>query len=544
MGSMPQDRVPAQHRDSFAEESLPPPQQWPEFDFSHPSYRFPARLNCVVELLDKWIERGWGDRRCLLTDDSVWTYRDLYQTVNRLANLLVEEMGLIPGNRVLLRAPNTPMMAAAYLAVIKAGGIAVGTMPMLRLPELKPILDKAQISHVLCDVRLREALDQAVAQAPSVRHVAHFQSGAPDGLEARLARHSPEFTAYDSRADETCLLAFTSGTTGVPKGTMHFHRDLLSICRGFGEQILRPTADDLFCGSPPLAFTFGLGGLALFPLHAGAATLLLERPDPLSLLSAIERHRATIVFTAPTGYRAMLGQLDKHDISCLRKGVSAGEHLPEPTWQEFKDKTGISLIDGIGSTEMLHVFISSPEEEIRPGSTGRAVPGYTARIVDELGNELPPGEVGRLAVKGPTGCRYLADPRQANYVQNGWNITGDTFRMDEDGYFWYVARSDDMIVSSGYNIGGPEVEDALLTHPAVAECGVIGRPDPSRGQIVTAYIVPAQGHQPSDALVRELQEHVKQTIAPYKYPRAIIFADTLPRTPTGKLQRHRLRELQ
>lgn len=528
-------------RDTFADQHLPPRDLWPVFDLTSPAFRFPERLNCVVELLDRHLEQGHGDRRCILTPDGAWSYRQLAETVNRLANYLVGEMGMRPGNRVLLRAPNNPMMAAGYLAVMKAGGIAVGTMPMLRAGELKAIVDKAQISHALCDSRLAEELQAAAAQCPSLRQLAFFGDG-PDSMDERLAAQPAEFEAWDSAADETCLIAFTSGTTGTPKGTMHFHRDILAICEGFSRQILKPTADDLFTGSPPIAFTFGLGGLVLFPLHVGAATLLLEKASPQELLAAIEKHRVSVLFTAPTAYRAMIPKLRDYDISSLRKGVSAGEHLPEATWRQFHEATGIRLIDGIGSTEMLHIFISACEDDIRPGSTGRPVPGYTARIVDEHGNDVPVGEPGRLLVRGPTGCRYLADPRQAKYVEDGWNVTGDTFRMDVDGYFWYVARSDDMIVSAGYNISGPEVENALLTHPAVKECAVLGVPDEQRGQIVKAFVVPADGVVADAALVKQLQDHVKLTIAPYKYPRAVEFIDALPRTATGKLQRFRLRE--
>lgn len=528
-------------RDTFADEHLPPPSQWPVLDLSHPAYRFPDRLNCVTELLDRWIERGHGGQRCLLTPEVTWTYNDLHETVNRLANYLVSRMGMVPGNRVLLRAPNNPMMVAAYLAVMKAGGIAVGTMPMLRAGELAPVVEKAQISHALCDIRLADELRATAGTHPVLEHCAFF-GGGPGTLDDALADQPATFEAWDSAADETCLIAFTSGTTGAPKGTMHFHRDMLAICEGFSRQVLRPEPDDLFTGSPPIAFTFGLGGLVLFPLHAGAATLLLERAPPAELLDHIERHRVSIVFTAPTAYRAMAAEAGRFDLASWRKGVSAGEHLPAATWHDVHEKLGLRLIDGIGATEMLHIFISAREEDIRPGSTGRPVPGYEVRILDDDGNEAPENTPGRLAVRGPTGCRYLDDDRQARYVQDGWNITGDTFRRDADGYLWYVARSDDMIVSAGYNISGPEVENALLSHEAVAECAVIGVPDPERGRIVKAYVVPAAGVSGDDELAATLQAHVKATIAPYKYPRAIGFVDALPRTATGKLQRFRLRE--
>jgi 2-aminobenzoate-CoA ligase len=434
------------------------------------------------------------------------------------------------------------MMVAAYLAVIKAGGIAVGTMPLLRASELKKILAKAEISHALCDLRLKDELESARAAVPCLRQLAFWQSAAADGLEARMAKKPPSFEAFESAADDVCLIAFTSGTTGEPKGTAHFHRDMLAICDGFSRQLLRPGADDLFCGSPPLAFTFGLGGLALFPLREGAASLLLEQAAPAQLAEAIATFRPTICFTAPTAWRALAGLADEHDLGSLRKGVSAGEHLPRATFELVREKLGLELIDGIGSTELLHIFIAAAGTDIRPGATGKPVPGYRAKIVDRHGDEVPPDTVGRLAVKGPTGCRYLADDRQKDYVQGGWNLTGDSFRMDQDGYFWFQARADDMIISSGYNIASPEVESALLDHPAVAECAVVGKPDEERGQIVMAFVVPKPGIAANEALIQALQAHVKQTIAPYKYPRQIAFRERLPKTASGKLQRFKLRQ--
>lgn len=533
-------------RDDFARLNLPERSLWPEIDLSHPAFQYPNNLNCVTAFVDRWIEEGKGGRPALLSPNAAWTYADLHARINQLAHVLVDDFGLIPGNRVLLRSANNPMMVACYLAVIKAGGIAVGTMPLLRDLELAAILNKAEISHALCDVRLVDDLEKAVAVSPSLRHVATFgadDDGDDDGdLEARMASKPIEFEPYDSKSDDVCLIAFTSGTTGVPKGTMHFHRDLLAICDGFSKLILKPTRHDIFCGSPPLAFTFGLGGMALFPLHAGASTLLLEAASPPDLMAAIERHKATICFTAPTAYRAMLGLMEQYDISSLKKGVSAGEHLPKATYDAVHDAMGIKLIDGLGSTEMLHIFITSAEDQIHPGATGIPVPGYQAAILDENGNVAPAGTIGRLAVKGPTGCRYLADDRQLDYVQNGWNVTGDAYKMDDEGYFWFQARADDMIISAGYNIAGPEVENALLTHGAVAECAVIGQPHAERGMIVKAFVVTAPGETADQSLVETLQSHVKATIAPYKYPREIEFLSALPKTSTGKVQRFKLRE--
>lgn len=533
------------HVDTFARDHLPPPDEWPEFVFDGPQVRFPERLNCAVELLDRAVQRGQGDRPCLIgADGTRWTYAETLARVNRIAGVLARQLGVVPGARVLLRGPNSPMLAACWLAVVKAGAIAVGSMPLLRSKELAQMIDKARISHALCDARLLDELRLAQSAVPGVLgQVAAFGEGAgDDGLEARMAREPEAFRPCDTAADDVCLIAFTSGTTGLPKGTMHFHRDAMAACACWPAHVLRPTADDVFIGSPPLAFTFGLGGLLLFPLAAGASTVLLEKATPDALLPAIARHRASVCFTSPTAYRAMAAQAAGHDLSSLRKCVSAGEALPAATRQQWKQASGIEMIDGIGATEMLHIFISADEAHARPGATGVPVPGYRACILDDEGRELPPGQVGRLAVKGPTGCRYLADERQRQYVQNGWNLTGDAYLVDTDGQFVYQARTDDMIISGGYNIAGPEVEGALLMHPAVAECGVVGLPDEERGQVVTAYVVLKPGESADDATAKALQDFVKQTIAPYKYPRRIVFRGALPRTETGKLQRFRLRQ--
>jgi 2-aminobenzoate-CoA ligase len=536
--------TPSAHLDHFARDNLPPREQWPDFLFALPELDYPERMNCAVELLDRWIAAGHGDQPCIISPTQCMSYAQLAEAVNRIGNALTRDLGMLPGHRVLLRGPNSPMMAAAYLAVIKAGGVVVATMPLLRAKEIAYALNKAKIRLVLCDHRLGEEMEKARPSAPDLERVVYWGGGAPDSLEALMAKPGyREFAACDTARDDVCLIAFTSGTTGEPKGTMHFHRDMLATCDSYGRHVLRAQASDRFIGSPPLAFTFGLGGLVLFPLRVAASSILLEKAAPEDLLAATAEFGATICFTAPTAYRAMLGKLAEHDISSLRKCVSAGEPLPKPTFDAWLAATGIKILDGIGATEMLHIFIGSPEPEIRAGATGRPVPGYQARVVDDNGNELPPHSIGRLAVRGPTGCRYLADLRQRQYVQNGWNITGDTYLTDEDGYFWYQARSDDMIVSAGYNIAGPEVEAVLLEHPAVAECGVVGTPDEERGQIVKAYIVLRPGHAGDAAATKALQDHVKANIAPYKYPRAIEYVTSLPRTQTGKLQRFELRRM-
>lgn len=535
------------HVDTFAADHLPPRAQWPQFVFDRPELQYPPRINCATELLTRAIERGWGDRIALRAPGGLqWTYRQLDEQASRIAHVLVREMHLVPGNRVLLRGFNSPWMAACWFAVIKAGGIAVATMPLLRAKELVPVIAKARISHALCDARLLDELNAARAQCPTLSEVVVFGSDAPHALDARAARQPGRFDDVDTAAEDTALIAFTSGTTGEPKGTMHFHRDVLAICDCWPRSTLRASMDDVFTGSPPLAFTFGLGGLLLFPLRVGACALLLEKAAPDLLLAAIAEHRPSVVFTAPTSYRAMALaiQRSRADVGSLRKCVSAGEPLPAATRALWKDATGIELIDGIGATEMLHIFISHPDHEARGGATGKPVPGYIATVLDDAGHEVPRNTVGRLAVKGPTGCRYLADPRQSAYVQRGWNITGDAYLIDDDGWFVYQARTDDLIVSSGYNIAGPEVESALLSHEAVAECGVVASPDDERGAIVKAFIVLKPGVSASEALVKALQDHVKQQIAPFKYPRAIEFMERLPRTETGKLQRFALRQLE
>jgi len=534
------------HVDTFTRDHLPPVEQQPVYLFDLPELQFPPQLNCAVELLDKAIERGWGGRPCIVGPGVRWTYADLQRQADAIAHVLVEEMGVRPGQRVLLRAPNNPMLAACWFGVMKTGAVAVATMPLLRAKELRQVVAKARVTHALCDRQLAEELQLAQPHCPTLTQLRLFNDASPDSLEAAMARHATPFKAVDTAADDTCLLAFTSGTTGEPKATMHFHQDVMAICLCWPRYVLRANADDVFIGSPPLGFTFGLGGLLLFPLSIGASTVLLEKATPPLLLDAIPAYGATVLFTAPTTYRAIADQARERKLSAplggtLRKCVSAGEALPAATRVQWKAATGLEAIDGIGSTEMLHIFISADEEHARPGATGTPVPGYQACILDPDGRPLPRGAVGRLAVRGPTGCRYLDDPRQAQYVHDGWNVTGDAYLEDEDGYFRYQARTDDMIISAGYNIAAPEVETVLLEHAAVAECAVIGVPDAERGQIVKAFVVLRAGHAPDAAMVRTLQDFVKRSVAPYKYPRAIEFVPDLPRTATGKLQRFRLK---
>jgi 2-aminobenzoate-CoA ligase len=531
------------HVDTFARDNLPPREQWPEMIFELPELQYPERLNCVVELLDRHVANGEGGRTVLGGPEGSITYAELLDQVNGICHVLRDDMKLVPGNRVLLRGANNARMAACWLAVAKSGLIAVATMPLLRAKELGDVIDKAQVTAALCDARLAEELKTAQTQNPVLRQIVYFNDPSPDGLEARMADKSTDCIACDTAADDVCMIAFTSGTTGKPKGTMHFHRDVLAACDCFPRHVLKPGPDDIFIGTPPLAFTFGLGGLLLFPMRVGASTVLLEKPTPDTLLQAIQDYRTTVCFTAPTSYRAMSALAKNYRLDALEKCVSAGEALPAATRMAWKEATGIEIIDGIGSTELLHIFISHGPEEAKPGATGKAVPGYVACIMDDEGKPLPAGKVGRLAVKGPTGCRYLADPRQANYVQHGWNLTGDAYLVDQEGWFVYQARTDDMIISAGYNIAGPEVEGALMLHPAVAECGVVGVPDDERGQIVKAFVVLKPGYEGDAVMVKTLQDFVKQTIAPYKYPRAVQFLGALPRTETGKLQRFRLRQM-
>jgi 2-aminobenzoate-CoA ligase len=556
---------PSAHLDRFARDHLPPPEQWPVFDSGGlTGLDYPKQLNAAVELLDRMVEQGFGARPCLRretvqwkqiiepdghhpvaypeTQAEIWTYADLLERANRIANVLVTELGLQPGERVLLRDANTPMMAACWFAVLKAGGIAVGTMPLLRARELHYIIDKAKVRYALCAEDLAAELDAARKQTQTLEKLVLFRSERPDGLEARMARQPGRFANVVTSHDDVALIAFTSGTTGAAKGTMHFHRDLLAICDCF-PKLLTLGPDDIFCGSPPLAFTFGLGGLLLFPMRVGASTLLLPKVTAEGLLQAIQRHRCTVCFTAPTLYRAMAELARNFNLASLKTCVSAGETLPLPVFEAWQRATGIKIVDGIGSTEMLHIFISAAGDDIRPGATGKPIPGYQAMVVDEAGKPAPPNTIGRLAVRGPTGCRYLDMPeQQQKYVQNGWNLTGDAYRCDGDGYFWYQARTDDMIVSAGYNISGPEVEAALLDHPKVLECAVVGSPDSERGEIVKAFVVLRPGIAADEATRTALQDHVKAVIAPFKYPRAIAFVPALPRTETGKIQRFRLRE--
>ena len=564
---MLETRVASGHTDTFVRDHLSPRELWPALEFTLPELQYPDVLNCAVELLDRNIELGNGDRVAFREPGSSCTYNELLERANRIANVLVRDYELIPGQRVLLRAPNNIMLTACWFAVLKAGGVVVCTMPLLRARELKFIIEHARVNVVLVDDRFLDDVpghgngsgsgNDEPGSVPGTDRARTrsrgLQSPDPDPLpgpiivpfsELLQREASNEFESVKTSADDVAIVAYTSGTTGEAKGTVHFHRDMIACCDCWPKHVLRADPDDIFCGSPPFAFTFGLGGLVLFPMRIGASSLLLEQATPPVLLAAIQEHRPTVIFTSPTAYRAMLGKLDEFDVSSLRKCVSAGEALPLATFDAWKEATGIEIIDGIGATEMLHIFISASGADIRPGSTGRVVPGYRARVVDDQLRDVPVGEIGKLAVRGPTGCRYLAnDERQRAYVRDGWNLTGDAYRMDADGYFWYQARADDMIISSGYNISGPEVETVLLEHPSVLECGVVGVPHQERGHIVKAFVVLRSEASPSEALVKELQDYVKQQIAPYKYPRAIQFCEALPRTNTGKLQRFKLREL-
>jgi 2-aminobenzoate-CoA ligase len=528
------------HADPFVLERLPPRELWPDLLYDLAELRYAPQTNVASEILDSHVRAGRGDAPCLVTDSVSWTYRELQHQANRIARVLVEDLDVVPGNRVMLRAPNTPMMVAAWMAVAKAGAVIVATMPLLRSRELAVIAERARIPLALVDERLSEEMEKLASESREIQRVVYF-----DELLERAALKSRDFENIRTAIDDPVLIAFTSGTTGKPKGCVHFHRDLLASADTFFKGTLPCSSDDVFTGSPPLAFTFGLGMHVVFPMRVGASVALVEKPSPEALLETVARHRVTVLSTAPTAYRAMLKHVSRRQVESLRYCVSAGETLPLPTGEAWREATGKSVVDGIGATEMFHIFISAAGEEIRPGATGKAVRGYEARVCDDLGNDLFPGQVGRLAVRGPTGCRYLDDPvRQKEYVKGGWNFTGDAYLMDEDGYFFFQARTDDMIVSAGYNISGPEVEEALLAHEAVADCACVASPDAERGNVVKAFVVLKPGAGDTSEMASALQEFVKAQIAPYKYPREVEFVESLPRTETGKVQRFKLRQME
>ncbi|HLZ30346.1 MAG TPA: AMP-binding protein [Chloroflexota bacterium] len=541
---------PSAHVDTYVRDNLPPVVDWPQLDYStlHTLASYPAHINAAVELLDRHVREGRGARPAIWFERQTITYADLLVRANRLARVLAEDLAVVPGNRVLLRGFTSPSMVIAWLAVLKVGAVVVTTMPLLRARELAEVIDKARVGVALCDGRLVEELRLAeqrlseVPDAPRPRTVLFGPEAGADSLESMMATKPDDFPNVATAADDACLIAFTSGTTGKPKGAVHFHRDVLAICDTFGAEVLKPSADDVFAGSPPLAFTYGLGGLLTFPFRVGAATALIEQVSPQALLQTVQDAQVTTLFSSPTMYRSLVDLVPQFDLSRLKDCVSAGEPLPLPTFRAWERATGLQIIDGLGSTELLHIFITAARDDIVPGATGKVVPGYEARVVDDQGNPLPPGEVGLLAVRGPTGCRYLNDPeRQRGYVRGGWNYTGDAYTQDERGYFWFQSRADDMIISAGYNIAGIEIESVLLDHPNVKECGVVGAPDPARGNIVKAFVVLRDPSGAGTEMVRELQDYVKRQIAPYKYPRAIEFVAQLPRTETGKLQRYKLR---
>lgn len=541
--------MPSAQTDRFVHDRLPPKDQWPDLRYELPGLQVPDQVNAVQALFERAIANGHADRPFLRSDERTLSYAQAEAEVARIAHVLTRQMGLVPGNRVLLRGGNSIAMALAWLAVVRSGLIAIATMPLLRARELAAVIAKARPDAALCDVKLQDELVAGLTQAGDAVPLRVFNTGdaavaLPESIEA-LARHAPaDAAACPTSADDIALLAFTSGTTGSPKAAVHTHRDLLAACEAWPRHVLRATPEDIVMGSPPLAFTFGLGGLLVFPMWAGASVYYPSIPyTPEAMVRLIGQVGATICYTAPTFYRQMAPFARQHGIGRLRITVSAGEGLPDATRQLWKEASGIEMLDGIGATEMFHIFISAAPEDVKRGAIGRVVPGYEAKIVDDEGRELPRGQVGRLAVRGPTGCRYLDDERQANYVQGGWNFPGDAFVQDADGYFVYQARTDDMIITAGYNVAGPEVEAALLQHPAVAECGVVGKPDDERGMVILAYVVLKPGQAADAAQVKALQDHVKHTLAPYKYPREVRFVPALPRTETGKLQRFALRKL-
>lgn len=531
------------YHDNFAHNSLPVVKLQPDYLFDHPDFEFPENLNCVDQLLDIHIREGRGNQIAIRTFNSVWTYQDLYDKANQIADFLMTDTGFVSGNRVLIRSANNPMFVACWFAVLKAGGIVVATMPLLREKELSVMVESAQISHAFCDYRLKEEME--LVQEPALQKVIYFDGSeqSEQELEKAIAEKPKTFVNFPTRSDSVSLIGFTSGTTGKPKMTAHFHRDVLLICEAFPKYSLQPKPDDIFTGSPPLGFTFGLGGLVLFPFYYGASTFLIEKPTPELLLQAIQDHKITVCFTAPTAWRIITTKVKDYDISSLRKCISAGETLPLKVWEDWYNTTGLKIIDGIGATEMLHIFISSNEDNMKKGATGLPIHGYEAKIVDKKGNELGINEPGRLAVRGITGCRYLnRTDKQKEYVQQGWNLTGDIFRKDEDGYYWFVARGDDMIISSGYNIAAIEVENVLLTHPEIAECAVVGLPDEERGMLVCSYIVLKDKSKACADFGKSIQNWFKEVAAPYKYPREVRFMESLPKTETGKIQRYKLKQ--
>jgi 2-aminobenzoate-CoA ligase len=534
---------PSVQTDPFVHDRLPPREQWPQMRYDLPELQIPAQANLVDVLFARIDERGLSDRPFLRSDKITLSYADAHERVKRIAQVLTQDLQLVPGNRVLLRGGNTIGMALAWLGVVKAGLVVVATMPLLRAKELGEIIAKSQAALALCDASLLAELQAAQQLNPTLKTIVPFNLNEAGALAVLAAGKDGEFEPCLTAADDIAMMAFTSGTTGTPKAAVHTHRDVLAACEAWPRHVLKATPDDIVMGSPPLAFTFGLGGMLIFPMWAGASVYYPGIPyTPEAMVKLVNEVGATICYTAPTFYRQMAAFAKQHGVPTLRTCVSAGEGLPDATRQLWKDATGIEMTDGIGATEMFHIFISAAPADVRRGAIGKVVPGYTARVVDDDGKEVPRGTIGKLAVIGPTGCRYLDDERQAKYVQGGWNYPGDAFLQDEDGYFFYQARADDMIITSGYNVGGPEVEDALLKHPAVAECGVIGEPDEERGMIVKAFVVLKPGQEPGEAMTRLLQDHVKAMLAPFKYPRRIEFVSSLPRTETGKLQRFKLRQ--
>ncbi len=538
---------------SLIERYGPPRELWPRFGLDFPEAReWPAKLNIAEVLVDDNLKRG--DKPAILYEDRQIKYRELQLMINKFGNAL-KVLDVKPYDRVMLRLPNIPEFIVSSLAVQKLGAVSVPTFTLLKAKELSYIASDCEAKVLITTPSLLEDVEKAKGELKTIRHIV-LADAKPSEVEAPyiafdyLMDDFKEATGLEPvrvDQDEVTLLLYTSGTTGPPKGCIHTHRHYLAVADCYAKNVLQAREDDVWGGPPTMAFAYGHTGLICNPLRHGATTSLVGsgRFEPASMFQLIEKHGISVFYGVPTAYRTMVAlkhERGKYDFSSLRVCVTAGEPCPPSLYYTIKEFFGCEVLEHMGCTELFNGFISTRFGQVKPGSMGLAVPGYDVRILGDDGNEVKTGEVGHLAVAGPIGIRYWKLPeKQAESVRNGWNHTGDMAYKDEEGFFWFASRSDDIIKTAAYRVSPHEVEEALIKHGAVAEAGVIGVPDLERGQIIKAFIVLKPDHKPSSRLEEELRVFVKDQIAPYKAPKEVEFVKELPKTETGKIRRAELK---
>ena len=543
------------------EEYLPPEEMRPEKVYSIPEVQdYPARLNPARELLDRNVEEGRGGKPALLFQDRVITYGALAEQANRLGNVLASH-GVEEEDRVVILSPNQPLSLVANFAALKLGAVPVPASPLLSPPEVSWVINNSEARALLVHTAMLPLVEKARPEFSSEPVVLGLAPPSDELSKADVESVLPLMEKADAaleavlrEKDRVGILLYTSGTTGKPKGVVHLVEEILAVADTFGHYGWKLRDDDVVFSPAPLAFAAGYGAMAIIPFRFGAAVSIMPRFEPEAAFETVQQHHATVLTILPTSYRKMLqveGAEKRFDLSSVRMCTGGGEALTAETYGQWLDRFGLEIFEGFGTTEMFYVFVSvAVTEKAKPGSIGTPVPGYEVKVVSEEGNEVGPGEIGRMVAKGPTGTLYwrpqeengrLMESQRHAVVGKGWNVVGDYLYGDEDGYFWFVSREDDLIKSSGYRIGPEEIEMVILKHPAVADAGVIGVPDPVRGQNTKAFVVLTEGYAPSGELKQEIIDFCRNDIAVYKLPREVEFVETLPRTVTGKLLRRVLR---